>query len=150
MSISEAMFTFMPFVFASSITSDLFLTYCISRRNLLKFLPFFIHCCFCCGYLHGSRHKNKFVNQIVCAAVNCLLFLQYGPHDDLVRILVGALASKIHASFYLIFTVFATCPPHPYKSSLVLQGMAGAKFSSCIINDFLELHILRVNEIDTS
>ena len=38
---------------------------CVPRRNLFKFLPFFIHCCFCCGYLHCLSHKNKFVYQIV-------------------------------------------------------------------------------------
>ena len=37
----------------------------VPRRSLFKFLPFFIHCCFCCGYLHGLRHGNKFVYQII-------------------------------------------------------------------------------------
>ena len=37
----------------------------VPRRNLFKFLPSFIHCCFCCGNLHGLRHRNKFVYQIV-------------------------------------------------------------------------------------
>ena len=49
----------------SSIISDLLLTFVIPRRNLFKFLPFFIHCCLCCGYLHCLRHRNKFVYQIV-------------------------------------------------------------------------------------
>ena len=30
-----------------------------------QFLTFFIHCCFCCGYLHGLRYRNKIVYQIV-------------------------------------------------------------------------------------
>ena len=38
-------------------TSDFCLVPC---RNLFQFLPFFIHCCFCSGNLHGSRHRNKF------------------------------------------------------------------------------------------
>ena len=37
----------------------------VPRRNLFQFLPFFIHWCFCCGYLHCLRHRNKFVYQIV-------------------------------------------------------------------------------------
>ena len=40
----------------------------LSSSSTPKFsaiFPFFIHCCFCCGYLHGLRHRNKFVNQIV-------------------------------------------------------------------------------------
>ena len=37
----------------------------VPRQSLFKFLPFFIHCCFCCGYLHGLRHRNKFVYQII-------------------------------------------------------------------------------------
>ena len=32
---------------------------------IFKFFPFFIHCCFCCGNLHGLRHRNKFVNHIL-------------------------------------------------------------------------------------
>ena len=27
--------------------------------------PFFVHCCLCCGCLHGLKHGNKFVNEIV-------------------------------------------------------------------------------------
>ena len=65
MSISEAKWFFLPFVLASSITSD-FSDFChVPRSNLFKFLSFFIHCCFCCGYLHCLRHRNKFVYQIV-------------------------------------------------------------------------------------
>ena len=37
----------------------------VPRRSLFKFLPFFNHCCFCCGYLHLLRQRNKFVYQIV-------------------------------------------------------------------------------------
>ena len=37
----------------------------VPNRNLFKFLLFFIHCCFCCGYLHCLRHRTKFVNQII-------------------------------------------------------------------------------------
>ena len=37
----------------------------VPSENLFKFLPLFIHCGFCCGYLHGLRHRNKFVYQIV-------------------------------------------------------------------------------------
>ena len=31
----------------------------VPRWNLFQFLSFFIHCCFCCGNLHGLRHRNK-------------------------------------------------------------------------------------------
>ena len=37
----------------------------VPRRDLFKFLPLFIHCCFCCGYIHCLWHRNKFVYQIV-------------------------------------------------------------------------------------
>ena len=40
----------------------------VARRNLFQFLPFFIHCCLCCGNLHGMRHRNKFVSQILCCS----------------------------------------------------------------------------------
>ena len=59
-------------------TSD---SYQVPRRNLFKFLAIFIHCCFCCGYLHCLKHWNKFNVPYCNAAVNCLLFLSYGPHD---------------------------------------------------------------------
>ena len=29
----------------------------VPRRNLFKFFPFFVHCCFCCGYLHCLRQE---------------------------------------------------------------------------------------------
>ena len=66
MSISEATWTFAPFVpcFIDHhfLTSDFG---SVPRRNLFKFLPFFIHCCLCYWNSYGLRHRNKFVNQIV-------------------------------------------------------------------------------------
>ena len=36
-----------------------------STPKFLKFLPFFVHCCFCWRYFHRLRHRNKFVYQWV-------------------------------------------------------------------------------------
>ena len=36
----------------------------VPRRNFLQIFLFLIHCCMCCGYLHGLRHRNRFVNQM--------------------------------------------------------------------------------------
>ena len=51
----------------------------VPRRNLFKFPPLFIHCCFCCGYPHCLRHRNKFVYQIVMLFwifhLSCNMFL---------------------------------------------------------------------------
>ena len=58
-----------------------------STPKFLQVLPFFIHCCFCCGYLHWLRHRNKFYVPNSNTVVNCPPFLQYGPHDDSVEIL---------------------------------------------------------------
>ena len=30
----------------------------VPRRNLFQFLLFLVHCCFCCGNLHGLVHRN--------------------------------------------------------------------------------------------
>ena len=55
-------------------------------RKFLQFFPFLIHCCLCCGSFHGLKHGSKFVNQINCsAAVNCHLFVHYGPDNDSVK-----------------------------------------------------------------
>ena len=58
----------------------------VPRLNLFKFLPFFIHCCFCCGSLHCLRHR-KICVPYCNAVVNYYIFLRYGPHDNLVKIL---------------------------------------------------------------
>ena len=66
MSINEAKWTFSPFVLASSITSFILLTFVKFHAEIFSnFSHSLIHCCFCCGYLHGLRHRNKVVNQIV-------------------------------------------------------------------------------------
>ena len=67
----------------------------VPRPNLFQFLPFFIHCCLCCGNLHGLRHRNKLVYQIIMLQWIVSLFLRYGPHD------IAAEFLKIHANLNL-------------------------------------------------
>ena len=130
----------------------------VPRRNLWKFLLFFIHCCLCGGYLHCLRHRNKFVYQTVMLQWIVPLFLQYGPHDILVEILpyaflVDSLASKIHAKFRLEIISLATgLPMLAFLACLARHGGSHwcFQFLSSISNGFLELLLLRVNEIDSS
>ena len=66
MSISEANWTFAPFVLASSTTSDVLLTFVRSRARIFSSFSHSVStAAFCCGNLHGLRHRNKFVYQIV-------------------------------------------------------------------------------------
>ena len=101
--------------------------------------PLFFHCCFCCGNLHGLRHrKNCEPNCNV--VVNCHPFLQYGPHDDSVdssiRSLEDSLASKIHASFDLMSLVLPRVSPCLHFL-LVLQEIAGGIGVSNFMRAFL-------------
>ena len=67
MSISGAKWTLVPDVLASSITSDLLVTFVrFHRRKSLQIFPFLVHRCFRCRNIHSLRHRNKFVNQVVC------------------------------------------------------------------------------------
>ena len=72
------------------------------RRNFLQFFSFLIHCCLCCGNLHGLRHKHKFVYQNCNVAMTCLPFLQIGPHDDSVEIAVTLSSPE---SFWVLFDI---------------------------------------------
>ena len=55
-----------PSFLASSITSDLFMTFVRFHAGIFSSFPIiFIHCCFCCRYLHCLRHRSKFVHLIV-------------------------------------------------------------------------------------
>ena len=70
---------------------------CVPRRNLFKFLLFFIHCCFCCGYLHCLRHRNKFLYHIVMLSwivtFSCNMVLIQHSYCTLVIILFRPFAS---------------------------------------------------------
>ena len=80
--------TFSPFVLASSITSFLLLTFVKFHAGIFSsFSHSLSTAALCCGNLHGLRHRNKFVYQIIMLQWNCHPFLQYGPHDDSVKIL---------------------------------------------------------------
>ena len=104
MSISEAKWTFAPFVLASSITSFLLLTFVRFHAEMFSnFFPFLVHCCLCCGNFHGLRQRNKFVNQI-CSELSpfpAIWSSWWVGNDSPTRSLVDSLASRIHASCVL-------------------------------------------------
>ena len=130
----------------------------VPRRNLfVKFHPFFFHCCFCCWNFHSLRHRNEFVYQIVKLQWIVTSFLQYGLHDDSVKVLPYAVLwihwlPKYTQVLFLILLglpLVTTC----WLFLLVLQGMAGATNASNFLRAFLmvlfEFLVLRVNEIDS-
>ena len=87
-----------------------------------QILPFFIHCCLCCGNYHGLKHRNKFVHQIV--------MLQ---RDSSIRILVDSLSSEIHANLDLKSSVLLC-----FFFLLFLQGIAGATGVSNFLTSILD------------
>ena len=119
----------------------LLLTFVKSHAGIFfQFLPFFIHCCLCCGNLHGLRHSVPNYN----VAMNCHLSLQYGPHDVSVEILPYAVLWVISLATGLpMLVVLANLARHGWSHCCF-------QFSSCVLNDFLKLPVLKVNEIDSS
>ena len=84
--------------------------------------------------------------------MNCLLFLQYGLHDDAASNFPYAFLwihqlPEIHASFVLILLDV----PLP-QFFIILQGIAGAtdvsNFLRAFLMGFFEFRILRVDDID--
>ena len=70
-----------------------------------------------------------------------------------IRSLVDSVASKTHASFDLKSLVLLLVR-HAGLFLLVLQGIARAigvfQFLASILDGFIEFHVLKVNEIDSS
>ena len=87
MSINDAKCTFKSLRLASSITSDLFLTFARFHAEVFQFYPVFVHRFFRCRYFHRLRHRNKCVYQIFNDAMSCHLSLQYGLHEFLAQVL---------------------------------------------------------------
>ena len=141
MSISEAKWTFAPFVLASSIT--FFLTsdfHQVPRRSLFQFFPFLVNCCLCCRNFHGLAHRKKFVFQFFCCSelspFPAIWSSWWFGKESPIRSLVDSLASKINASLDLIsldLPQVTTC----WLFLLVLQGMAGATGVSNFLRAFL-------------
>ena len=71
-SINDASWTFLPSFLASAITSFLISDFRqLPCRYLLKFFPFFIHCCLCIWYFHCLRHGSKFVHKTAVTQWTC-------------------------------------------------------------------------------
>ena len=115
-------------------TSDLFLTFAKFHSQILQFFPFLVHCCLCCGKFHGLRCRNKFVYKV---AVNCPLFLQYGLHDDSVKILP-------HAALWIHWL--------PKIHALARHNGSHQRFQflASILDGLFEFLVTRVNEINSS
>ena len=123
MSISEAKWTFAPFVFASSITSFLLLTFARFHFEFLQFLNSLSIAAYAAGIFHSLP---------LPATWSSWWFGNVSP----IRILVDSLASRIHANFDLISLVLprvSTC----LLFLLVLQAKAGAIGVSKFLRAFL-------------
>ena len=126
MSINDAKWTVAPDVLASSITSFLLLTFVRSHARIFSnFSHSSSTAAFRCGNLHGLRHRNKFVNQIVMLQW-IAPFLQYGPHDDSAqnsptRSFVDPLASK-YTQVSMWFHSIHDGSPHAYMSCLSCEA----------------------------
>ena len=134
-SISEAKWTFAPFVLASS------MTFVMSHAGIFSSFSHSLYtAAFCCGYLHCLRHRNKFVYQIVMLQWNvpfsCNKVLMIFRKDSSIRCLLDLLASKIHAHFDLNSLVLPRVSPC-LLFLLVLQGITGAIGVSNVLRAFL-------------
>ena len=101
-----------------------------STPKSFPIFPFLIHCCHCCGNFHGLRHRYIFVCQIVMLQWIVSLLLQYGLHDNSVKILPYAVLwihwlpifTQVLIWISLVLLRVAPC----WLFLLVLQGIAGA------------------------
>ena len=123
-----------------------------------QYFPFFIHCCFAFAAGIFMAWGIGWICVPNCnAAVNCLLFLQHGPHDNSVEFLPYAVL-WIHwlPGSTQVFLISLVLPrvSHCLHVLHVLQGMAGShrrfQFLASILNGFFEFLVLRVNEINSS
>ena len=148
MSINEAKWTLMSFVLASSITSDLLLTFVVSR-NLFKFLPFFIHCCFCSAviFLAWGIGINLRTKLWCCSELSPFPAIWSSWYFG------GFTGFQDTRKFWLEIIGLATgLPTLAFLACYARHGWSHRRFqfSSCILNGFFELIVLKVHEIDSS
>ena len=158
MSTSAAKWTFAPFVLASSITSDSFLTFVRFHAEISSNLsPFLVHCCLCCRNFHGLGHGKRFVYQMVMflwiVSFSCnMVFMmsrQWFSHTQSCRFTSFQNTRK----FWFDLIGFTTTP----TILTVLNNFARQSGShrclqilASILDDLLKFLVLRVNEIDSS
>ena len=143
--------TFLPLFLASSITSDLFLTFCeIPRQYFLKFFPFFVQCCFCCRYLHCLRHRNKFVYQIVTmqwiTSFSCNMVFMNFRYNSFPTQSLRFICFQDARTCWLAIIFLGT--GHPVPAVCLFTRHSGSywnfQFSPSILDSLFKLHILRI------
>ena len=157
MSINDAKWTVAPDVLASSITSFLLLTFVKFHAEIFSNCSHSLStAAFAAGiFMAWSIGKICVTNCNV--AVNCPLSLQDGPHDNSVEILPYAFL-WIHwlPRYTQIYTWSHSSCCGSLQACFSCKSCKASldhwcfQFSSCILNDFLDLHGLKVNEIDLS
>ena len=96
MSFNVAKWTFFLSLCASRIASFLLLTFSTCHAGIVSsFFLFPVQCCFRIKNVHHSRHRNKFVYQIIMTQSNCILCLRCDLRDFPVE-MVPHNASWIH------------------------------------------------------
>ena len=129
MSTSEAKWTFLPFVLASSITSCLLLTFVKSHARIFSIFYHSLSTATSASGIFMVWGKGKICVQnwntvVSCSSFPAICSWWFGK-DFHIRSLVDSLASKIHASFDLIsLDLPRIAPCFPFL--LALQGIAGA------------------------
>ena len=160
-SINDAKCTFLPSFLASSITSDLFLTCVLSHAWIFST---FSHsystasfAAFAAGYLHCLRHRNKFVYQIVmlywivpssCNMVLMVFCLRFFHTHS-----CGFTGfQSTHKSWFEIISLATGLTMLTLLARLARQSGSHcvSNFLLAFFDDFLQLHVLRVNEINSS
>ena len=128
----------------------------IPRRNVFKFFPIFVLCCFRCRYLHCLRHRNKFVYQNIMmqwiTRFPCnVVFVNFGCKSTHTQ-LHGFLCFQDTRIFWLVIIILATGCPVPSVGPFTRHCKNGWDFQlfPCILDDLLEFIIFRFNEIHSS
>ena len=125
----------------------------VPRRKILQFFPFLVHCCVCRWNLHGLRHGNKFVNQIImsqwivtlsCSMVFVSMWFRI-PHTHS----GGFISFQNTRKFCHVFVRSAT-PTILHNFTWHSRRHWRFQFLTRVLNGLFEFFVLRVDEIDPS
>ena len=158
-SINDAKWTVPPDILASSITSDLFLAFVVSHAGIFSsFSHPLSTAAFAAGIFMAWSTRINLCTKLQCCSKLSPLPATWSSwwigNDYPIRSLVDSLASRIHAYLDLKSLVLLRVSPCLFflHACLARHGWSHwcFQFSSCILNGFLELLVLRVNETESS
>ena len=155
MSINKAKWTFAPFVLASSVTSFLHLIFVRFHANIFSI---FFHSLSTAAFADGifMAWGIRIICETVCNAVmHCLLFLQYGLHDESAILPYATLQSHNASSTRKFRFDFIVCSTPTILFALKNLARHSRshwcfQFIASILHGLLKFLVLRVEEIDPS